>query len=86
MVDVAQLVRVPDCDSGCCRFESGHPPENSRDYSRDFFSQVFREIPSIFFREDFFALIFTRGDASPSAALRCRLPPLRALAAPQRPG
>ena len=26
MVDVAQLVRVPDCDSGCCRFESGHPP------------------------------------------------------------
>ena len=26
MVGVAQLVRVPDCDSGCCRFESGHPP------------------------------------------------------------
>ena len=49
MVDVAQLVRVPDCDSGCCRFESGHPPEKSRDYSRDFFIQVFR---GIFF--DFF--------------------------------
>ena len=39
MVDVAQLVRVPDCDSGCCRFESGHPPENSRGYSRDFFCE-----------------------------------------------
>ena len=30
MVDVAQLVRVPDCDSGCCRFESGHPPLKKR--------------------------------------------------------
>ena len=27
MVGVVQLVRAPDCDSGCCRFESGHPPE-----------------------------------------------------------
>ena len=26
MVDVAQLVRVPDCDSGCRGFESHHPP------------------------------------------------------------
>lgn len=27
MVDVAQLVRVPDCDSGCRGFESHHPPQ-----------------------------------------------------------
>src|SRR4051812_12773693 len=26
MVGVAQLVRAPDCGSGCRRFESGHPP------------------------------------------------------------
>ena len=26
VVDVAQLVRVPDCDSGCRGFESHHPP------------------------------------------------------------
>src|SRR5579883_2677754 len=25
-VGVAQLVRAPDCGSGCRRFESGHPP------------------------------------------------------------
>ena len=28
MVGVAQLVRAPDCGSGCRRFESGHPPFN----------------------------------------------------------
>src|SRR6185437_5202126 len=27
VVDVAQLVRVPDCDSGCRGFESHHPPQ-----------------------------------------------------------
>src|SRR6185437_4826523 len=27
MVDVAQLVRVPDCDSGCRGFESHRPPQ-----------------------------------------------------------
>ena len=37
MVDVAQLVRVPDCDSGCCRFESGHPPEKDLAFARSFF-------------------------------------------------
>lgn len=26
MAAVAQLVRAPDCDSGCRRFESGQPP------------------------------------------------------------
>ena len=26
VVGVAQLVRVPDCGSGCRRFKSGHPP------------------------------------------------------------
>ena len=26
MVDIAQLVRAPDCDSGGRRFESGYPP------------------------------------------------------------
>ena len=29
MVGVAQLVRAPDCDSGCRGFESGHPPFKS---------------------------------------------------------
>ena len=37
MVDVAQLVRVPDCDSGCCRFESGHPPESPASHRGIFF-------------------------------------------------
>ena len=37
MVDVAQLVRVPDCDSGCCRFESGHPPEKDPAKKRGLF-------------------------------------------------
>ena len=27
MVGVAQLVRVPDCDSGCRGFESHRPPQ-----------------------------------------------------------
>ena len=49
MVDVAQLVRVPDCDSGCCRFESGHPPEKDLASAGSFFIRVFR---GIFF--DFF--------------------------------
>ena len=26
MVDIVQLVRAPDCGSGCCRFKSGYPP------------------------------------------------------------
>ncbi len=26
MVDIAQLVRAPDCGSGGRRFESGYPP------------------------------------------------------------
>ena len=26
VVDIAQLVRAPDCDSGGRRFESGYPP------------------------------------------------------------
>jgi hypothetical protein len=30
MVGVAQLVRVPDCDSGCRRFESDHSPFKKR--------------------------------------------------------
>jgi hypothetical protein len=30
MVGVAQLVRVPDCDSGCRGFESHRPPQFSR--------------------------------------------------------
>ena len=30
MVSVAQLVRVPDCDSGCRRFESDHSPFKKR--------------------------------------------------------
>jgi hypothetical protein len=29
MVDVAQLVRAPDCGSGGRRFESGYPPHPS---------------------------------------------------------
>jgi hypothetical protein len=29
-VGVAQLVRVPDCDSGCRGFESHRPPQFSR--------------------------------------------------------
>ena len=42
MVDVAQLVRVPDCDSGCCRFESGHPPEKDLAFARSFFAFDFK--------------------------------------------
>ena len=33
MVSVAQLVRVPDCDSGCRRFESDHSPFKKRSTS-----------------------------------------------------
>ena len=51
MVGVAQLVRVPDCDSGCCRFKSGHPPEKSLAEMRGFF--VFKSaiplLPSLAF-------------------------------------
>ena len=45
MVDVAQLVRVPDCDSGCCRFESGHPPEKDLAKARSFFIYRHARIP-----------------------------------------
>ena len=64
MVDVAQLVRVPDCDSGCCRFESGHPPEKSRDYSRDFFSKFFAGFLPFFFARIFF-IDFYKGGCLP---------------------
>ena len=30
MVVVAQLVRAPDCDSGCRRFETDLPPYDKR--------------------------------------------------------
>lgn len=39
MVGVVQLVRAPDCDSGCCRFESGHPPEKKTQAIGSFFMQ-----------------------------------------------
>ena len=30
MADVAQLVRASVCGTECRRFESGHPPQNSK--------------------------------------------------------
>ena len=40
-VGVAQLVRVPDCDSGCRGFESHHPPQFRYNIGLSFRSVIF---------------------------------------------
>ena len=52
MVDVAQLVRAPDCDSGGRRFKPGPPPQSKspeRGFSRtnhEKYNSVFEEVKS----------------------------------------
>ncbi len=44
VVSVAQLVRVPDCDSGCRRFESDHSPSKRPAFKRVLFVCILPEI------------------------------------------
>lgn len=40
MADVAQLVRASVCGTECRRFESGHPPQNSKMPKWAFFNSL----------------------------------------------